>query len=910
MRRTGLEKRYRRLETLRVWPGSASTNGVIFRYPEPVRVASPALSCSDTLERSENAADAEPTGAAAGGVRRCGRVNAIEPEKTAMGILYRLFRRMGQPSRRVQMILTGAAIFWTVDGAAAQEPYRMPPQEIVSILDAPPVPAVSLNPGRDQLLLVERRNLPPIADLARPMLRLAGFRIDPLTQAPHGPRAFVGLTLKRMADGAEKRVPLPDEADLGFPSWSPDGSRFAFTLRREAGVELWVGEVASGTVRALSLPPLNSTAGSAFSWMPDSRRLVCKLVPEGQGLAPQRPALPAGPVTQETHGRVTPVRTYQDLLEDAHDEALFEHYFTSQLALVDIESGEMTNLGEPALYSLVSPSPDGTHFLVSRWTRPFSYLAPAFAFPAIVEVWDVSGRAAREIARLPLRDDTPIQGVPVGPRNFQWRGASGAELLWVEAMDGGDPRKTAPHRDRVLQLAAPFDGRPVELLRTEHRFSSLSWLEGEEEGLVTEFDPNRRWTRTWLYDFSGSEEPPRLVSDRSVRDRYNDPGTPVTVAAPSGRPLVQVHDGRIYLSGSGASPQGDRPFLDRMDLATFAKERLWQCEGESYETVVDVLSEDGGIVLTRFETTSEPPTYFVRDLNSGKRTRITDFPDPAPQLRGIHRELVTYEREDGVPLSATLYLPAGYESDRPLPLVVWAYPREFTDRDTAGQVSGSPYRFTSIGGSSHLFFLTQGYAVMDNAAMPVVGDVETMNDTFIEQVVAGARAAVEYAVGRGIADPQRVGVGGHSYGAFMTATLLAHSDLFRAGIARSGAYNRTLTPFGFQSERRTLWEAPESYFRLSPFMHAHQIRAPILLIHGQIDNNSGTFPMQSERLYHAVKGHGGTARLVMLPFESHGYRARESVLHALAEMIGWFDRHLKPEAQEQTHLSTAESVRQ
>lgn len=810
-----------------------------------------------------------------------------------MGILYNLLRLWRRPSCHIHLAFAGAVLAWTASSVAAQEPYRKPPEEIVRILDAPPLPAVSLSPGRNQMLLVERRNLPPIADLAQPMLRLAGFRINPQTNAPHRPRVYVGLTLKRVADGVERRIVLPDDADLGFPSWSPDGSRFAFTLRREEGVELWVGEAASGKARALTGPSLNTAAGSAVTWMPDSRRLLCKFVPSERGPAPRRPALPVGPVAQETYGRVTPVRTYQDLLNGAHDEALFEHYFTSQLALVNVESGERRSLGGPALYNVASPSPDGSYFLVSRLTRPFSYLAPAFAFPAVVEVWDASGLVVREIARLPLRDDTPVQGVPVGPRNFHWRGASGAALLWIEALDGGDPRKTAPHRDRVLTLAHPFDGEAIEILRTQHRFSSVRWLEGEKQGFVTENDPNRRWTRTWLYDFMDSTEPPRLVWDRSVQDRYNDPGAPVMAAAPSGRPLIQVHRGAIYLTGPGASPEGDRPFLDRMDLATFETERLWQNQGESYETVVDVLSDDGKVILTRFETTSEPPNYFVRDLSAEERRRVTDFPDPAPQLRGIHRELVTYEREDGVRLSATLYLPAGSEAGRPLPLIVWAYPREYMDADTAGQVRGSPYRFTSIGGSSHLFFLTQGYAIMDNAAMPVVGDVETMNDTFIQQIAAGARAAIEYAAGRGVADPERVGVGGHSYGAFMTANLLAHSDLFRAGIARSGAYNRTLTPFGFQSERRTLWEAPESYYRLSPFMHAHQIKAPILLIHGQIDNNAGTFPMQSERLYHAVKGHGGTARLVMLPFESHGYQARESVFHVLAEMIDWFDRHVK-----------------
>ena len=189
--------------------------------------------------------------------------------------------------------------------------------------------------------------------------------------------------------------------------------------------------------------------------------------------------------------------------------------------------------------------------------------------------------------------------------------------------------------------------------------------------------------------------------------------------------------------------------------------------------------------------------------------------------------------------------------------------------------------------------MLNGYAVLDNAAMPIVGDPRTVNDHFVEQVVMDAKAAVEKAVAMGVTDPARVGVGGHSYGAFMTANLLCHTDLFAAGIARSGAYNRTLTPFGFQSESRTLWQAPDMYFKVSPFLSADKIKGALLLIHGEADNNPGTFPVQSERMYQAVRGNSGTVRYVSLPYESHGYEARESVGHTLYEMITWFDKYVK-----------------
>ena len=774
--------------------------------------------------------------------------------------------------------------------SVAQEVYRKPPPEIVKVLEAPPLPAVSIDPTRRMMLLVARENLPPIADLAQPMLRLAGSRINPNTNGPHGPRRFVGMMLRAIEGRAERPVELPADSNVGFPTWSPDGARFAFTITKPDGIELWVAEAATGKARALSGPELNTAAGSAFRWMPDSRHLVCRFVPAGRGAAPERPAAPVGPITQETSGRTSPVRTFQDLLQDAHDEALFDYFMTSELVMVNTLTGERRAIGAPAVYSTVDPSPSGEYLLVGRTVRPYSYLVTGWSFPEIVEVWNIGGRTVREIARVPLRDEVPIEGVETGPRDFEWRDTAPATLVWAEALDGGDPKNKVPHRDRVMTLAIAAGAEPVEVLKTEHRYRGLSWLE-TGPALVNEYDRDRRWSRTWLYDCDTGAAP-RLVWDRSVNDRYGHPGTPIYEGTPAGRSVVRVEDGAIFLAGQGATPEGDRPFLDRMSLADFSTARLWRNEGESYESIVDVL-DDPGKVLLSYETTTTPPNYYIHGLAGGTRAQVTHFEDPAPELRNISKELVTYTRDDGVLLSATMYLPPGHTPGRRLPLLIWAYPLEYNDPSTAGQVSGSPHRFTQIGGISHLFLLTQGYAVMDSATMPVVGDPETVNDTFIEQIVASARAAIDKAVAMGIADPARVAVGGHSYGAFMTANLLAHCDLFRAGIARSGAYNRSLTPFGFQGERRTYWEAVETYTKLSPFTHANKIKAPLLLIHGQLDSNSGTFPIQSERLYHAVKGHGGTARLVLLPFESHGYQARESVMHTLAEMIDWLDAHVK-----------------
>lgn len=787
------------------------------------------------------------------------------------------------------------ASFLFLAPAPASEPYRLPPPEIVQILEAPPLPAVSLDPTRSTVLLLHRENLPPIADLAQPMLRLAGSRLNPRTSGPHGVRGNTGFTLKRIADGVETPVSVPRGLDLGGPSWSPDGSRFIFTATRDNGIELWVANAATGEARALTGPNLNAASGQTIRWMPDGRHVLVKFIPAARPPMPERPLEPTGPITQETSGRTAPVRTFQDLLQDSFDEALFDWIAPSQLALVNTDTGARTDIGSPAIYTSVDPSPNGEFLLVTRTVRPYSYLVTWGSFPEVIELWTTDGKPLRELVRVPLRDETPIQGVQKGPRRLEWIDTADATLTWVEALDEGDPRNKVPHRDRLIILPAPFTAQPVEALRVTHRFSGISWLETPGLALVAEFDRDRRWTTTWLYRFDGAIarlERTTPLFDRSIQDRYGDPGSPLSTRLPNGRSVVRVENGSIFLRGSGATPTGDRPFLDRLSLADSATERLWRCAEGELESVVDAVAPGAARFITVRESPNDPPNYYMR-TSEGRATRITSFADPAPQLRDIKKELVRYKRADGVDLSATLYLPASHTPGTRLPLLVWAYPQEFNDPDTAGQVSGSPNRFTMFGGISHLLLLTQGYAIMDNATMPVIGSPETMNDTFVEQIVAGAKAAIDKAVELGVADRHRVAVGGHSYGAFMTANLLAHSDLFRAGIARSGAYNRTLTPFGFQGERRTYWEAVETYTRLSPFTYAHQIKAPILLIHGQIDNNAGTFPIQSERLYHAIKGHGGTARLVMLPFESHGYRARESVMHTHAEMVEWLDRFVK-----------------
>ncbi|MDH3458267.1 MAG: prolyl oligopeptidase family serine peptidase [Gemmatimonadota bacterium] len=804
-----------------------------------------------------------------------------------------------------RLVLAVVALQFCSASVAAQQPvaktdYQTPAQVLVDIVDAPLTPSVLMSPDHEWMLLQETPSLPPLAELAERELRLAGLRINPQTNGRSRRRPFTGLRFLRTSDSRELAVTgLPERPRLGNVSWAPDGERVLFTHTTSSGIELWVADITSGRARRLTEPVLNLTAADPPAWMSDSRTIITTVVPKTRAPAePAAPAVPSGPTVQENVGKTVPARTYQDLLSNAYDEALFEYYATAQLAKVTVD-GDVTILSEPGIIWSQTPAPNGMYILVETVHRPYSYLVPAYRFPTRIEVIDLQGNPVHLVADLPLQEGVPVPfgSVPVGPRSVSWRSDAPASLYWVEALDDGDAGKPADERDRVFMLAAPFTGDPMPLITLGLRYAGLQW--GTDDlALVWERWWRTRQVRTWVVRPGRADTEPRALMDRSYEDRYSDQGTPMMMPNAMGAYVLRTANrGRtLFMSGSGASPEGDRPFLDRMDVRTGQTERLFQSEAPYYERPIDVLDDAGRQVLTMRESQQDPPNYFVRDLRRNRVRQVTSFPNPTPQLDGMHKELVRYQRSDGVDLQATLYLPPGYDAarDGPLPTFVWAYPREFKSADAASQVSGSPHRFTRLTGWSTPLWAALGYAVLDGATMPIVGAGEAEpNDTYVEQLVASAQAAIDEAVRRGVADPARVAIGGHSYGAFMTANLLTHSDLFAAGIARSGAYNRSLTPFGFQAEERTFWEAPDVYFRMSPFMNAEKVNEPILLIHGEADNNSGTFPIQSQRYYHALKGLGATARLVMLPYESHGYRARESILHMLWEMQEWLDRYVK-----------------
>jgi len=806
--------------------------------------------------------------------------------------------------RQTKIIILFLLLFLFPQGAYSQEEeslqevYGTPPKEIVDIVDAPLTPFVRTSPDGEWMLFIERPPLQRIKVLAQPELRLAGLRFNPENYGQNRDIHYNKMLLKKISDGSEKKITgLPEDLHFLYATWSPDSMHIAFSITREKSIELWVVDRENYQARPMADVKLNEIYDNPFYWVSDSKSIICRTVPAEQGSKPETSSVPTGPVIQETSGKKAPARTYQDLLKNPYDEELFEYYLKSQIIQVNLD-GKVNTVGTEGLIKRCKPSPDGKYLLVEIIKRPFSYLVPEYRFPKNIEIWDLKGQIIKKIADLPLAEEIPISSdaVRCGPRGVDWREDVPSTVYWIEAQDGGDPGVKADVRDCIYILDAPFNSNPIPIISLTTRANEIMWC-NENLALGWEYWNKTKMVQTWMIQPGTPENKPGKIFSYSKEDRYNNPGKPLLRQTKDGTSVIITNDREniIYLTGDGGSPEGDRPFLDQFDLSTGKIKRLWQSEAPYYERIVRLLDEKNLILLTSRESQENPPNYFLRDLNKNEIKQITFFPHPTPELSKIQKQLLRYKRNDGVELTATLYLPTGYSlKDGPLPVVMWAYPREFKSADTAGQITISPYRFIRIYPSSPLIWLTQGYAVLDKPTMPIIGeDEEEPNDRYVEQLVASAEAAVEEVVRLGVADRNRIAIGGHSYGAFMVANLLAHTDLFRAGIACSGAYNRTLTPFGFQGEERTFWEAPQVYCEMSPFMHADKINEPILIIHGEADNNPGTYPMQSERFYDALKGLGDTARLVMLPCESHSYQARESVLHVLWEENEWLNKYVK-----------------
>jgi dipeptidyl aminopeptidase/acylaminoacyl peptidase len=805
--------------------------------------------------------------------------------------------------------------------AAAQSPapattgYDKPPQNILDVMLAPPPPRPLVSPTHDTILLVSVQQYPSIARVATPFLRLAGVRVEPKNHSKHDTPGGYGITacamgyqLVRVADHTQFPVKLGDAACPGDPTWSADGKHFAFANIASDSVELWLGDAATGNVQKIPGVRLNPMFGDDFQWMPDQKTLLVKLVPDGIGAPPPAPVLPDGPSVQESDGSKGQSSTYEnrDTLRDKHDEDVFDYYAASQLAFVNTATGAITPIGKPANYLGLTPAPDGVHILVEAIHKPYSYVTTYERFPREVQVWDVSNPAdisAHTIASIPLTDRVPVNGVPVGPREFAWRATDPATLVWAEALDGGDWNATVAERDKIMLLKAPFTASPLEIARLQQRYEGYDWSEQPGVALLSEYDHNRHWRRTFIQNVDAAQEKLRLLWDLSADEHYTDPGSPVPRQLANGQWVIRQDGDAIFLSGRGSSPDGDRPFLDRLDLKTLKSERLFRSDKTAYERFMAFTGPDTHTFLTWYQTPNDPPNVYLRTLGksatapagealfASTKVEVTHIPDPTPELRAIKKRLVTYKRADGVDLSFTLLTPPGYKEGTRVPAILYAYPLDYADPSKAGQVTGSQQMFTQL--FEYRLLLLAGYAIIDNASFPIVGDPKKAYDTYLDQLVADAKAAVDKAVDLGVADPDRIGVTGHSHGALMTVNLVVHSDLFRAGVATSGSYNKTLTPFGFQNEQRSVWQAPDVYMKVSPFFSADKLKTPILLMHGAEDANPGTTPLQSTKLYEAIRGNGGTVRLVVLPHEPHWYTALESNEQMVYEMLRWFDRYVK-----------------
>ncbi len=809
------------------------------------------------------------------------------------------------------LIPTALAVAATISAPAllraqADLKYQLPPKPIIDLVDARPTPYPVVSPadpsGKKWIFIQYISGLPTIADLAQPEYRLAGLRFNPKTNGPSRGRYVTALGLQSLPAGKEVPVSgLPPNAKIRFTDWAPDARHFSFVnisdANDDAGLSLWIVDVATAQARKIPGVALNGMFGPPCEWMSDSATLLCKTIPENRGPAPKRNEIPTGPVVQENLGRVTPGPTFQDLLKSPEDEQIFDYYATSQVKLIHLD-GSATPVGKAAVITEASPSPDARYALIVERHHPYSYLLRFEMFPERVTAVDLKSGAAQQLADKPLEDTVPNihDAVPTGPREFTWRSDAPATIAWVEAGDGGDPKKDVPVRDTIFLKNAPFDAAPIKLAELPLRFDSILW--SSDRLAIVEENRWRDRKRIILAVAPGNPSAPVKLWEGSFEDRYHDPGTPFRIANAAGKDIAQLTPdaSAAFFHGQGASPEGDKPFVSTMSVTNGDAKRIWQSAPPFFEAADAVLNAAGPVLLIRRESPEQSPNYYVKNLASADAwQQVTFFPNPYGNAPLPRKTVLKYKRADGVDLSANLYLPPGYKpTDGPLPTLMEAYPTEYKTKDAAGQITGSPYEFPFLYWGSPVPFAAMGYAVLENATIPIVGEGKAEpNDTYVEQLVASAKAAIDEGVRLGAVDRNRVAVMGHSYGAFMTANLLAHSDLFKAGIARSGAYNRTLTPFGFQNEDRTYWQAPQIYYQMSPFSFADKIKTPILLIHGEADNNTGTFPMQSERLFSAIKGQGGTVRFVLLPLESHGYAGRESVLHMFWEMNNWLNTYVK-----------------
>ncbi|MGC6430170.1 MAG: prolyl oligopeptidase family serine peptidase [Jejuia sp.] len=773
--------------------------------------------------------------------------------------------------------------------------YQKPSDEILELADVELAPGVQIDSKGEKMVLLYRNQYKSIQELSETEMRLAGLRINPVTNIGSRTNYITNIKVKNVEDKDAVQVTgLPKDARLSGFRWSPDESMIACLNTTPKGVEVWVLDIDKAKVTKLTDANVNANMGSTINWFKDNENLLVKMLPKDRKeLINTATAVPTGPTVSVSDGSKAQNRTYQDLLKTPNDEFNFEQLARSEIKKVSID-GKVEDFLDAQMYRGISFSPNGAYVMITKIKRPFSYLVTYGRFPNESIVYDSKGTKIKTVNDVPLDEVRPkgFMATRIGKRRMQWRGDKPATLVWAEALDKGDPEVEVDYRDIVYELNAPFNGKPKEILKTKQRYSGIQWGD-DNNAIAYDYWWNTRNLKT--YHFNPSNGKAKVISDRNYQDVYSDPGNFVTSKNEYGQYALTMNGDKLYLMGDGYSKEGQFPFIDEYNIKSGKTKRLYRSEyTDKLESLYDAIDIKKGEILVRIESKKEYPNYYIRNINKNNLTAITDFENPFKSLEEVNKRVINYKRNDGLDLEGTLYLPLDYKEGEKYPMILWAYPREFKDKSSASQSTSNPNEFVYPYWGSPIYWVTKGYVVLDDAAFPIVGEGdEEPNDTFRTQLVANAKAAIDAVDDLGYINRNKVAVGGHSYGAFMTANLLSHSNLFAAGIARSGAYNRTLTPFGFQSEERNYWEAPEIYYNMSPFMHADKMKTPLLLIHGVADNNSGTYPLQSERYFNALKGLGAPVRLVMLPKESHGYRAKESIMHMLWEQDTWLEKYLK-----------------
>ncbi|MEX2182686.1 MAG: DUF305 domain-containing protein [Gemmatimonadaceae bacterium] len=812
------------------------------------------------------------------------------------------------------------------------ETFVRPPANVERIILAPrtDISFRALSPDRRWAVRLTGPERGSIRAYGRPHIYLAGVQVDQRASRARSlsttPKS--GLQLADPRTGATRVIQTPAGATISDPVWSPDGARLAYIANFDNASHVFVADVASGRSTQVTRTPLLATLVTEVRFTADGQSLVAVLVPAGRGAAPTHgpDGIEDGPQVRISDGRAKPQRVHASLLEDPHDAALFRYHTTGQLALLDARGRSVRTIGAPAMIRAVDASPDARHLLVTRVVEPFSYLVPASAFGTVQELWDLGGRVVTTLATTPLREGPPQFGGGVAGggggapadtsrRALQWPPA-GDGLVYLQNIVGDNGRASGV---RYVHWRAPFGpADTATIVSGSARLTNVAW--GTDGATIFVNDSGqvaaiRATDRSRKYPLGRGVTIPGgggggggggFGGGSAPADTVGTGGALATTSGANGQALVLLSRDGQHVFVSGERGYGDewhrrapRPFTDRLTIETAERSRIFDSRADAYEEVVAPLDPDyTELVFTRQSATTIEDAWH-RTVASGLERQLTRAVDPGPEISGAIRRRVTATRpRDGTVIWVEVTLPRGWQPGERLPGILWFYPREYVSAETYARSRHSTNinRFPIVPAlrpaSAIQLWVSQGYALI-NPDIPIFGDTGRMNDNFTRDLPENLDAVLDAMVDSGFVDRDRMGIGGHSYGAFGTVNAMTLVPFFKAGIAGDGMYNRTLTPFGFQTERRNFFEARETYLDMSPFLRADRLAGALLLYHATEDQNVGTAPLASTRMMAALQGLGKTAALYMYHYEGHSVATYESDLDMWARWFAWFDVYVK-----------------